>query len=88
MEVSTNPEHIEGDPLDGGHGDEDVGRLRGVDQPIANHHHLQSWFVFEIHSFHLHLPGRLRYMKVMLLIMMVIRVKWPPLEGDIQRQHS
>ena len=32
MEVSTNPEHIEGDPLDGGHGDEDVGRLRGVDQ--------------------------------------------------------
>ena len=48
MVVSTHPEHIEGDPLDGGHQDQDVGRLRRVHHTVTNHHHLQTWLVFEI----------------------------------------
>ena len=104
MIISTNPEHIEGDPLDRGHGDEDVGRLRRVDQPVANHHHLQTWAVL------VRLPNPLAFGKevmwgtwlgwslrlsdftwwlTIIAMSTVIKViKWSPLEGDIRRQHS
>ena len=42
IRVSTYPEHIEGDALDGSHQDEDVRRLRRVHHPVTHHHHLQT----------------------------------------------
>ena len=40
-----HPENIEGDPLDGGHQNKYVRRLRGVHNAVADHHYLRTYQV-------------------------------------------